>query len=103
MRRGWTALDGTFGETMNFNTTTDRQHRRKEMTDDIIQQVRDAVREELADAAVAFRREELDDIEESLLAHTRLVMDALSSDEMQSEGALLGHIANARLETNRLI
>jgi hypothetical protein len=30
-------------------------------------------------------------------------MDALSFDEMQSEGALLSHIANARFETNRLI
>jgi hypothetical protein len=88
---------------MSFTTTTDRQRRRKEMTDDIIQQVRDAVREELADAAVAFRREELDNIEESLLAHTRLVVDALGYEEMQSEGALLSHIANARLETNRLI
>jgi hypothetical protein len=86
--------------------TTDksnRQRRRKEMTDDIIERVREAVREELADAPEAFRREELESIEENVLAHTHLVMDALSFDEMQSEGALLSHIANARLETNRLI
>jgi hypothetical protein len=47
--------------------------------------------------------EQLEAIEDIVLAHTRLVMGALSFDEMQSEGALLGHIANVRLETNRLI
>jgi len=89
---------------MNFATTTDRQRqRRQEVTDDIIDRVRDAIREEFADAPDSFRREELDNIEESLLAHTRLVMDTLSFEEMQSEGALLSHIANARYETNRLI
>lgn len=63
---------------MNFNTTTDRQRLRKEMTDDITQQVRDAVLEELADAPESLRREELENIEETVLAHTRLVVDALS-------------------------
>lgn len=86
--------------------TTDnnnRQSRRKEITDDIIEQVRDAVREELADAPASFTREQLEEIEESVLAHSRLIMDALSFDEMQSGGALLSHIANARYETNRLM
>ncbi len=37
-----------------------RQIRRKEFTDDIIEQVREAVREELADAPESFRREDLE-------------------------------------------
>jgi hypothetical protein len=88
---------------MNFNSPTDRQRLRKEMTDDITQQVRDAVLEELADTPESLRREELENIEDTVLAHTRLVVDALGYEEMQSEGALLSHIANARVETNRLI
>jgi hypothetical protein len=36
--------------------------------------------------------EDLEAIEDIVLAHTRLVMDALSVDEMQSECALLSHI-----------
>jgi hypothetical protein len=50
-----------------------------------------------------FNPEDLESIEETVLAHTRLVVDALGYEEMQSEGALLSHIANARVETNRLI
>lgn len=61
------------------------------------------MREELADAPETSRQEELESIEETVLAHTRLVMGALSFDEMQSEGALLSHIANARHDTNRLM
>jgi hypothetical protein len=81
----------------------DRQQHRKEMIDDIIQRVREAIQEELAFAPKPFRREELESIEESVLGHTRLVVDALSIDEMGSEGALLSHIANARWETQRLM
>jgi hypothetical protein len=87
---------------MNFTPPTDRQRRRKEMTEDIIEQVRVAVGEELSDAS-GFSREALEGIEETVLAHTRLVVDALGFEEMQSEGAKLSHIANARWETQRLI
>ena len=80
-----------------------RTSRRKEFTDDIIEHVRGAVREELADAAETLRPEDVEFIEDSVMAHTRLVVDALSFGEMQSEGARLSHIANARYETNRLI
>jgi hypothetical protein len=85
------------------NATTDRQQRREQMTTDIIQQVRNAVQEELAGAPESFSFDELEQIEQMVLSHTQQVVDALSVDEMGSEGALLAHIANARTDANRLI
>ena len=87
---------------MNFTTPTDRQ-RRQGVTDDIIQQVRDAVREELAGTGESFTVKVHEEIEEIVMSHTQQVVDALSYDEMQSEGALLSHIADARRDTQRLI
>lgn len=104
MRQPGAAAKRQPGErTMNLNAITDGQRRRNETTDDIIQQVRDAVRDELADAPESFRREGLEAIEETVLAHTHLVVAALGFEELQSEGSLLSHIANARVETNSLI
>lgn len=83
------------------NTTTNRQQRREQMTEDIVQQVRHAVQEELTGAPSSFTFEELERIEECVMSHTHRVVNALSFEEMQSEGALLSHIAQARLDTNR--
>jgi hypothetical protein len=88
---------------MTFTLPSDRQRRRKELTEDIIEQVRAAVWEELAEAPDSFSREALDGIEETVMAHTRLVVDALGFQEMESEGARLSHIAAARWETQRLV
>ncbi len=88
---------------MNFIPPADRQRLRKELTEEIIEQVRAAIWKELADAPGSFSREELEGVGEAVLAHTRLVVNALGFEEMQSEGARLNHIANARWETNRLI
>ena len=88
---------------MNLNTSNDRQRRRDQMTTDIVGRVLEAVKEELGDAPVSLSREEREAIESSVLAHTRLVVDALGTQEMQSERALLSHVSNARQETNRLI
>ncbi|MGD1095524.1 MAG: hypothetical protein ABSB35_26455 [Bryobacteraceae bacterium] len=85
------------------NTATDRKRRREEMTADIEQQVRNAVQDELAGAPLSFDCDELERIEESVMSHTQHVLGALSFEEMQSEGALLSHIANARLDTTRRI
>jgi hypothetical protein len=73
------------------------------MTDDIIQRVLEAVREELTDATAGFSRKQLEEIESEIMAHTQQVVDALGFDEMQSAGAMLSHIANARCDTGRLI
>jgi hypothetical protein len=88
---------------MTQSPHSDRQRRRKEMTDDIIQRVRDAIHEELAGAPQNFNVSELEEIDRTILGHTQQVVDALSTEEMRSEGALLSHIANARTETNRRI
>ena len=88
---------------MTQSTHADRQRRRKEMTDDIIQRVRDAVQEELAGAPQAINADDQEEIDQAILRHTQQVVDALSFDEMQSEGALLSHIADARCETRRLL
>lgn len=89
--------------TMKFHAPPDRQRRRQEMTDDIIERVREAVQEELTDATAGFSREQLEEIEKEIMSHTQQVVDALGFDEMQSEGALLSHIANARWDTGRLL
>jgi hypothetical protein len=88
---------------MNPNPSVDRQRRRELLTAEIIEQVRAAVLEELADAPASWSRAQFEEIEQSVLAHTRLVVDALGFEEMKSEGAKLSHIANARWETQRLI
>jgi hypothetical protein len=88
---------------MKFHTSPDRQRLRQEMTDDIIQRVLEAVREELTDATAGFSREQLEEIEEDIMSHTQQVVDALGFDEMGSERALFAHIADARWDTARLI
>jgi hypothetical protein len=88
---------------MSFNTTTDRQRRREQLTADILQQVRNAVQDELADAPEAITCDELEEIEQTVMSHTERVVDALGIQEMQSERALLAHIESARTNANRLI
>ena len=88
---------------MTQKPQTERLRRRKEMTDDIIQQVRNAVQDEVAGAPESISFDELERIEQNVMSHTQLVVDALGYEEMQSEGALLTHIANARSETNKLL
>jgi len=88
------------------STTPNRAHRqrqREQLTEEILQQVQDAIREELDDAPESVSRQDREAIEETVLAHTRHIVEALSFDEMQSEGALLSHIANARFDTYRLV
>jgi hypothetical protein len=88
---------------MKFHTPPDRQRRRQEVTNDIIERVREAVQEELAEAPGSFSREQLEAIENEIMSHTQQVVDALGFAEMQSEGALFSHIADARCDTGRLL
>ncbi len=77
---------------------------RDQIEADIIQQVGNATEEALLlHAPVNWPNERLDEIEEEVLAHTRLVLDSLSASELQSEGALAAHIDQAVAETRRLI
>ena len=70
---------------------------------DIIERVQSAIRDELMFAPSSLTDEDRAAIEDQLLSHTRLIVDALSTEEMNSEGALLSHIANARWDATRLI
>jgi hypothetical protein len=84
-----------------MNKTTDRQSRRDTLTAGIIEQVRNAIQEELAFAPQSLTDQSREEIENEVLTHSRMVVDALSTEEMTSEGALLSHIANARCDTVR--
>jgi len=85
---------------MNENQTITRD----QLEDDIVQQVENEIQEALLlHAPTTWADERLDAIEEEVLDHTRLVLDALSTDELQSAGALIAHIAQAVADTKRLI
>lgn len=86
-----------------MKNATDHERRHEQMACDIIQQIRNAVQDELAGAPASFAFEELERIEESVISETRRVIDELSFEEMQSEAALAFHIANARFDTNRRV
>jgi hypothetical protein len=77
--------------------------RRETLRDQIVDDVRAAIREELAGAERPPTEEHCGDIEAEILAYTTRILAAVSIGEMQSQGALLAHIASARAETNRLI
>jgi hypothetical protein len=85
------------------NTHIERQRHRERMSRDIIQQVRNAVQDELAGASASFEFEDLEQIEESVMSHTQQVVDALSYDEMQSKRGLSLHVENACIDTTRRI
>jgi hypothetical protein len=86
-----------------MKNTRGRERRRQQTTADIIQQVRNAVQDELAGAPASFGLEELEGIEESVITNTQRVVAGLSIEAMESEAALSLHVANARLETNHRI
>jgi hypothetical protein len=82
---------------------THRKTRRELFTKNITEQIRLAIRNELESAPSSLTHEDRAAIEDEILSHTSRVLDALSSAEMTSEGALLSHIANARYEAHLLI
>jgi len=87
---------------MRQPSQTDRQLR-KEITADILQRVRRAVQEEFVGTPQTLTFRELNEIKRAMLGSTRRIVDALSFDEIRSEGALLNYIVSARIETNRRI
>ena len=48
-------------------------------------------------------RENREAVEETVLAETRMILDALSSTELQSGAALQSHISRAIAQTKRLV
>ncbi len=77
---------------------------RSEIEADIVQQVREEVQEAiLLHAPKSWKQERREAVEESVLAESRMILDALSTKELVSTGALLSHIGRAIDETKRLI
>ena len=77
--------------------------RREILSEEIVEDVRSAIREELGGAERPLTEEDCAAIEAEKMTHTTHILGALSTGEMQSEGALLAHISNARFEASRLI
>lgn len=85
---------------MNDNQTITRG----EIEADIVQQVQNEIQEAiLHHAPESWTPENRDAVQETILDHTRLVLDALRTNELQSAGALRSHIAQAIADTKRLI
>ena len=77
---------------------------RSEFESDILQQVRSEVHDTILLAAPkSWSREGRDAVEESVLAETRMILDALTGTELQSAGALRIHIGRAIAEVTRLV
>jgi hypothetical protein len=79
------------------------QDQREQLNADILQQVRNAVQDELAGAPESFGLDDLERIEESVMSHSQVVVAALGIAEMQSVRALPALIAIARADAVRLI
>ena len=85
---------------MNEDTSTTRT----EIEADILQQVQNEIEEVLLlHAPTTWADERLEAIEQKVLDHTRLVMEALSTNELRSPGALRTHIAQAVADAKRII
>jgi hypothetical protein len=69
-----------------------------------MEQVRYQVQEAIfLTAPESWSRETREAVEETVLAETRMILDALSATELQSAGALQSHISRAIAETKRLV
>jgi hypothetical protein len=88
---------------MSENTAPRQKTRRELLTEDIRDQIRRAIREELADAATPLTKEDCEAIKSEILCHSDLVLDAASTAELSSDGALVSHILNVRVDAGRLI
>jgi hypothetical protein len=77
---------------------------RHEIESDILQRVREEVQEAiLVHAPQSWKQDRREAVEENVLAETRMILDALSTKELGSTGALRTHIGRAIDETKRLI
>lgn len=77
---------------------------RSEFESDILNQVRSEVQKGILHTArESWSQERHDAVEESVLAETRMILDALSATELQSASALQIHIGRAIAETRRLV
>jgi hypothetical protein len=76
---------------------------RELLTEDILDQISRAVRDELQDAPPSLTEANRMEIVAEIFVHSNLVMNAASTAELTSEGALLSHIRQSRSDAQRLI
>jgi hypothetical protein len=77
---------------------------RNDIESDILEQVRDEIREAmLLHAPHSWKQNRREAVEEGVLAESRMILEALSTSELRSAGALRTHIGRAIDETKRLI
>jgi hypothetical protein len=77
---------------------------RSEIESEILQQVREELQEAiLLYAPQSWKQDKRDAVEQSVLGETQMILDALSTNELGSTGALRSHIGRAIDETKRLI
>ena len=83
----------------SIQTTT-----RESIESDVLQQVRNYVQETiLLNATPDWSDEQCEDFEENIMAHTKAIVSALTTQELNSTPALQQHICGAVAETKRLI
>jgi hypothetical protein len=83
---------------------TTRRDPRYKSESDILHQVRNEVQDALLrHAPLKWPDECLEVIEEKVLDHTKMILAALSTNELRSPGALRTHITQAVAQTKRLI
>jgi len=77
---------------------------RSEFESNILQDVRYEVQEAIIRSAPeSWSQERREAVEESVLSESRMILDALSTIELQSAGALQTHIGRAIAEAKRLV
>jgi hypothetical protein len=70
---------------------------------EIIQDVEQVIDEELADSPFALTDQARRSIRDEIVNYTQRILEALSFDEMRSQGAQALHLANMRSEVQCLI
>lgn len=85
---------------MNEDTTVTRGEIEAFILQQIQNEIRDAI---LLNAPESWSQEKRDAVADSVMDNTRLVLAALSTNELQSAGALRSHIAQVIADTKRII
>jgi hypothetical protein len=76
---------------------------RGSLRDEIIEDVQQMIGEEIAHSPFALTDDAQQLIKDEIVNYTQHILDALSFQEMRSQGAQALHLANMRMEVQRLI
>jgi hypothetical protein len=99
-----TTLEAVEAVKENINMQSTQTTARDETESDVLQQVRNYVQETiLLHAPPMWSNEQCEEVEENIMAHTKAIVSALTTQELNSTTALQRHIDEAVAETKRLI